>query len=143
MNDIKKIEDLIDGYATFADTGQADSQLALFTDDAKTVIYYPENPNNPQIIEGSKALLNGFSGLNQYEKTFHFIGQKKVTIKNDNEANAYVYTIAHHVKNEGKGEKSLMVMYIRYEDTLIKRNNNWYFKERDLHIDFIENRTIE
>lgn len=117
--------------------------MALFTDDAKTAVYFPGKPNDPQIISGSQALLDGFSGLNQYEKTFHFIGQKKITIKNENEAKAYVYTIAHHIKNEGKDAKSLMVMYIRYEDTLIKKDNRWLFKERDLHIDFIENRSLK
>ncbi len=34
-------------------------------------------------------------------------------------------------------------MYIRYEDTLIKKDNRWLFKERDLHIDFIENRSLK
>ncbi|EHN59092.1 nuclear transport factor 2 family protein [Oenococcus kitaharae] len=68
MNDTQEIENLIDDYATFADTRQADSQLALFTDDAKTAVYFPGKPNDPQIISGSQALLDGFSGLNQYEK---------------------------------------------------------------------------
>ncbi|EJE99149.1 nuclear transport factor 2 family protein [Liquorilactobacillus mali] len=142
MNDVKKIENLIDDYATFADTRNAVSQLSLFTDNAKTVVFYPEKPNEPQVIEGSRALLDGFSGLNQYEKTFHFIGQKNVSIEDDNKASAYVYTIAHHLKNDSKGHKSLMVMYIRYNDILVKKNDSWYFLERDLHIDFIENRTI-
>lgn len=142
MDDIKKIEDLINDYATFADTRQADAQLGLFTKNARSVVYFPAKPNEAQIIEGSDALLNGFSALKQYERTFHFIGQKKVTVEDNNKASAYVYTIAHHVKIKKDGTKVLMIMYIRYNDTLVKQGDKWFFQERVLHIDFTENRNI-
>lgn len=69
-------------------------------------------------------MLATFEALKQYEKTFHFIGQVQIALDSEKprQASAYVYTIAHHVITKENGEKSLMIAYLRYDDSFEKPN---------------------
>ena len=140
MNEIEQIEQTINNYATYADSREAEKQQALFTENAEITVYSPDS--EPQTIQGADSLLQGFKALEQYPHTFHLIGQKSINIIDSSNATAYVYTVAHHVIDNQDGSKSLMIMYIRYQDNLIKDNDNWLFEKRILHIDFIENRPL-
>lgn len=145
MTDKELIELTIDNYATYADTRQTQKQADLFAPDGGMTVYYPWNdPTKPELVDTQEKLIKTFEDLKQYDHTFHFIGQKDITLSDDgNHANAYVYTIAHHVLTNEKGERSLMVAYLRYNDTLRKQSGNWLFVNRDLHADFIENRLLK
>jgi SnoaL-like domain len=49
------------------------------------------------------------------------------------------HTLAHHLLDAEEG-RILLVMYIRYEDSFIKRDGTWRFAERKLHIDWTDSR---
>ncbi|WP_332371819.1 nuclear transport factor 2 family protein [Lactococcus cremoris] len=90
-------------------------------------------------------MLATFEALKQYEKTFHFIGQVQIALDSEKprQASAYVYTIAHHVITKENGEKSLMIAYLRYDDSFEKTESGWKFKHRELHADVIEHRDLK
>ena len=79
-----------------------------------------------------------FGDLNQYQATTHFNGQSTVVI-NGNEATGESYCLAHHVKVDGE-KHTLMVASIRYLDSFIKKNGQWYFRRRKLMVDWIDTR---
>jgi len=142
MTDLQLVDKCINDYATHADKRDAQAQRNLFTQDGKMVVYYPwGDPANPDVVQGDAALIQTFENLKQYQHTLHVIGQKTITL-NGNSASAYVYTVAHHVTANDDGSRTLMVAYLRYEDTLVKQGDSWLFSERKLYADFIENRPL-
>jgi len=142
MTDLHLIDTTINNYATYADKREATAQRNLFTEDGKMTVFYPWNdPSQPEIVQGDEALMQTFNNLKQYEHTLHVIGQKTITVDGDT-ATAYVYTVAHHVSVNEDGTKSLMIAYLRYEDSLVKQAGTWLFTERKLYADFIENRPL-
>jgi len=143
MTDKEKVQQVINDYATYADTRQTQKQFELFASDGSMTVYYPWNdPDKPDLVDTPEKLMATFEALKQYEHTFHMIGQSSVTVDGDT-AEAYVYTIAHHVTANEDGTKSLMVAYLRYNDKFGKQaDGSWLFTNRELHADFIENRPL-
>jgi hypothetical protein len=135
------IRELIDAYAYCADARDADGQKALFTTDTHFVVYMEGERSDPtDDLHGRESLTPVFENLNTYEVTMHFNGQSTVTIDGDG-ATAYTYCIAHHVYSEG-GTRKLMVAYLRYRDTIVKKQGTWLFAERRLYLDWAETRTL-
>lgn len=145
MTDKEMIQQTINDYATYADTRQTQKQFDLFTKNGSMTVYYPwNNPDAPEQVNTSEAMMATFEALKQYDQTFHFIGQSSIDMTNSDHPTAYVYTIAHHVITDEKGEKSLMIAYLRYNDTFEKQSDgHWLFSHRELHADFIENRPLQ
>ena len=79
-----------------------------------------------------------FADLNRYEATTHFNGQSTITLDGDR-ATGESYTIAHHLFREN-GDRKIMVASLRYLDTFAKIDGAWYFKERNLILDWSETR---
>lgn len=145
MTNKEEIHTLINNYATYADTRQTKAQFDLFTKDGSMSVYYPWNKGKAEEINTSEKMLATFEALKQYEKTVHFIGQVEIALDSEKprQASAYVYTIAHHVLTKENGEKSLMIAYLRYDDSFEKTESGWKFKHRELHADVIENRDLK
>ena len=55
----------------------------------------------------------------------HFNGQSTVTLDGD-EATGETYCIAHHVFS-ADGARQIMLAYLRYIDTYVKRSGAWLF----------------
>ena len=125
MTNKEEIHTLINNYATYADTRQTKAQFDLFTKDGSMSVYYPWNKGKAEEINTSEKMLATFEALKQYEKTVHFIGQVEIALDSEKprQASAYVYTIAHHVITKENGEKSLMIAYLRYDDSFEKINH--------------------
>jgi SnoaL-like domain len=135
------IRELIDAYASCADTRDADGQKALFTADTRFVVYMQGEGSDPtDDLHGRESLTPVFENLNTYELTMHLNGQCTVTIDGDR-ATVYTYCVAHHVYSESVTRK-LMVAYLRYRDTLVKEQGTWLFAERRLYLDWAETRTL-
>jgi ketosteroid isomerase-like protein len=134
------IRALVDAYAHCADRRDADRQKALFTDDTHFVVYMDGEGTDPsQEINGREALTPVFADLNRYEATSHFNGQSTIALDGDR-ATGESYCLAHHLYTEG-GERKLMVAYLRYRDTFVKRDGAWLFAERKLYVDWTDTRT--
>ena len=133
------IRELIDQYAFCADTRDAEGQMALFTEDTHFVVFMDAKASEPtQVISKRADLFPVFDNLNTYRATMHFNGQSKMQLNGDT-ATGITYCIAHHQTLE-EGIQKLMVAYIRYEDSFVRQNDKWFFAERKLLVDWIENR---
>jgi hypothetical protein len=135
------LRELVDAYAHCADRRDTKGQMALFTDDARFVVYMDAKSDIPsQELQGRDALSPIFDNLNQYVATAHFNGQSTVVLDGA-KATGISYCLAHHVLIHGS-ERSLMIASIRYLDKFTKIDGAWYFAQRRLLVDWIETRKI-
>ena len=133
------IRNLIDAYARCADRRDADGQMALFMEDAQFVVYMDGQGSAPsQVLDGREALPPVFDDLNRYQATMHFNGQSTVTLGGDR-ATGESYCIAHHL-SATRGERTLMIAYLRYHDRFVREAGGWLFAERKLYVDWTETR---
>ena len=135
------IRELIDAYAHCADRRDVEGQMSLFTPDTEFLVYMDSRSAVPaQEVRGRDGLRPVFENLNTYEATTHFNGQSTVTLA-QNSAAGISYCLAHHVHVDGAG-RSLMIASIRYLDHFVKMDGRWYFQQRKLMVDWIDNRPL-
>ena len=136
------IRELVEPYAHCADRRDAKGQMALFTTDAHFVVYMnAKDPTPSQELHSREALAPVFAALNQYDATTHFVGQSTIFTLSDSRATGEAYCLAHHVTvNDGK--RRLMVASLRYLDTFVKMDGSWLFAERQLYVDWLEERAL-
>jgi hypothetical protein len=63
---------------------------------------------------------------------------KKLTA---DQATGEAYCLAHHVTVNGE-KRRLMVASLRYHDTFVKRDGSWLFAERQLYVDWVDERAL-
>jgi hypothetical protein len=137
------IRELVEAYARCADRRDAAAQMALFTADTHFVVYLNARDASPsQELHSREALAPVFDDLNKYAATMHFIGQSTVSSLTSDKATGETYCLAHHLTIDDAGQR-LMVAALRYYDTFVKTNDRWFFAERLLYVDWIENRTLQ
>jgi ketosteroid isomerase-like protein len=135
------IRELVDAYAHCADRRDAAGQMALFTENARFVVFMnSRDPAPSQEISGREDLAPVFENLNSYETTTHFNGQSTIVL-NGARASGESYCLAHHV-SLANDKRSLMVASIRYLASFAKTNGRWLFSERKLMVDWIETRPL-
>jgi SnoaL-like domain len=136
------IRELVEAYAHCADRRDAKGQMALFTQDTRFVVYMnAKDPKPSQELHSSEALAPVFADLNQYDATTHFVGQSAIFTLTGNHATGETYCPAHHLTvNDGK--RCLMVASIRYLDTFSTIDGVWLFAERQLYVDWLEERAL-
>ncbi|MGI5149912.1 nuclear transport factor 2 family protein [Plantactinospora sp. CA-294935] len=134
------IRELVDAYAHLADRRDPQGQAALFTDDARVAVYdgEPDTTEPAQVLTGRNELATAFASLRNYDRTTHFNGQSTVTVDGD-DATGETYCLAHHLWTE-QGQRTLMVMSIRYHDTFVRQSGRWFFAERRLITDWVDRR---
>jgi hypothetical protein len=136
------IRELVEAYAYCADRRDAAGQMALFTPDTHFVVYMDaKNPTPSQELNSREALAPVFADLNKYQATMHFVGQSTILSPADNRATGQAYCLAHHLTVDGD-KRRLMIAALRYLDTFAKVDGAWFFAERRLYVDWIEERTL-
>ncbi len=136
------IRELVEAYAHCADRRDAKGQMSLFTEDTHFVVYMSAKDTVPTIdLQSRMALAPIFADLNKYDATTHFVGQSTIYALAKEQATGEAYCIAHHVTVD-TGKRRLMVASLRYLDTFAKVNGNWLFAERQLYVDWMEERTL-
>jgi SnoaL-like domain len=136
------IRELIEAYAHFADRRDAKRQMSLFTANTRFVVYMHAKDLTPtQELHSREALAPVFAELNKYEATTHFIGQSSITSLLADRATGETYCLAHHVTLDGT-KRRLMVASLRYLDTFVKIDGAWFFAERRLYVDWIDERAL-
>jgi ketosteroid isomerase-like protein len=116
------IGELIDAYAHCADRRDAKGQMDLFTDDTRFVVYMDATSDQPtQELRGREALAPVFDDLNTYAATFHFNGQRSVSLDGDR-ATGESYCLAHHLSVSQDGQRTMMIAAIRYLDAFVKQD---------------------
>lgn len=136
------IRELVEAYAHCADRRDAKGQMSLFTADTHFVVYMnAKDPKPSQELHSREALAPVFADLNQYAATMHFIGQSTIFTLTGDRATGEAYCLAHHLTVEGE-KRRLMVAALRYYDTFVKVDGAWLFAERQLYVDWIEERVL-
>ena len=136
------IRELIEAYAHCADRRDAKDQMALFTEDTHFVVYMnTKDPTPSQELHSREALAPVFAELNKYDATTHFVGQSTIFTLTPDRATGEAYFLAHHVTVDG-GKRRLMVASLRYLDTFVKIDGGWFFSERRLYVDWMEERAL-
>ena len=136
------IRELIEAYAHCADRRDAKGQMSLFTADTHFVVYMNAKDAMPsQELHSREALAPVFAELNKYEATTHFLGQSTIFTLTEDSATGEAYCLAHHVTLEG-GKRRLMLASLRYLDTFVKNDGSWFFAERRLYVDWMEERAL-
>ncbi len=136
------IRELVEGYAHCADRRDAKGQMALFTPDTHFVVYMnAKDPTPSQELHSREALAPVFDDLNKYAATMHFVGRSTILTLTNDRAMGEAYTIAHHLTVDG-ARRRLMIAMLRYNDSFVKTNGEWFFAERLLYVDWIEERAL-
>jgi len=136
------IRELVEAYARCADRRDAKGQMALFTEDTHFVVYMnAKDPTPSQELHSREALVPVFAELNKYDATTHFVGQSTIFTLTPDRATGEAYCLAHHVTVDG-GKRRLMVASLRYLDTFVKIGGAWFFSERRLYVDWMEERAL-
>src|SRR6202011_128748 len=136
------IRELIEAYAHCADRRDAKGQMALFTKETHFVVYMnAKDPTPSQELRSREALAPVFAELNKYDATTHFVGQSTIFTLTDDRGTGEAYCLAHHVTVDG-GKPRLMIASLRYLDTFVKIDDAWLFAERQLYVDWIEERAL-
>jgi ketosteroid isomerase-like protein len=134
------IRELIDAYARCADRRDAAGQMALFTDDARFVVFMDATVDEPTWeLHGRDALAPVFDDLRRYVATTHFNGQSTVVLDGVR-ATGESYCLAHHLAVGDGGGRTMMVAALRYLDDFVKHDGVWLFAERRLELDWTETR---
>jgi hypothetical protein len=136
------IRELIDAYAHDADRRETEKQVALFTTDAilENIHAEPGKIHDTTMLRGSKALTDGFSTLKKFDVTMHFNGQSTLDIHGDT-ATGETYCLAHHIFTEN-GQRVIMIIGIRYLDTIVRIQGRWLFAKRQLFYDWVDKRPV-
>ena len=136
------IRELVEAYAHCADRRDAKGQMSLFTMDTHFVVYMDaKDPKPSQELRSREALAPVFAELNKYDATTHFVGQSTILTLTANRATGEAYCLAHHVSIES-GKRRLMLASLRYLDTYVKIEDAWLFAERQLYVDWLEERAL-
>src|SRR6267154_5765288 len=136
------IRELVEAYAHCADRRDAKGQMALFTGDARFVVYMDtKDPKPSQELHSREALAPVFADLNQYAATMHFLGQTTILTLTRDRGTGETYCLPHHLTIDG-GKRRLMIAALRYTDTFVKMDGSWLFAERKLYVDWLEQREL-
>jgi SnoaL-like domain len=92
-------------------------------------------------VAGQKPARPVSADLNQYDATTHFVGQSTIFTLNGDRATGETYCLAHHVTADGE-KRGLIVVSLRYLDTFAKIDGAWFFAERLLYVDWLEQRAL-
>ena len=136
------IRELVDAYAHCADRRDAKAQMALFTEDTHFVVYMnAQDPKPSMDLHTRDALAPVFADLNKYDTTTHFVGQSTISTLTGDRATGEAYCLAHHVTLDG-GKRRIMIASLRYYDTFLKTDGAWLFAERQLYVDWVDERAL-
>ena len=136
------IRELVEAYAHCADRRDAKGQMALFTPDTHFVVYInAKDPKPSQELHSREALAPVFADLNKYVATMHFLGQTTILTLTSDRGTGETYCMPHHLAVDGE-KRRLMIAALRYYDTFVKLDGAWLFAERQLYVDWIEERPL-
>jgi hypothetical protein len=137
------LRELVDSYAQQVDRRQAASVAALFTAEGRLVSRLHQAAGEAPIVRRGRHEIAAalVAGLDRYIATTHVVGGQVVSIDGDT-ATGDAVCLAHHVY-ESHGSRRMLVMAVRYSDTFARQADGWGFAERQLQLDWREDRIME
>jgi hypothetical protein len=134
---------LVDTYARDVDRRDTAAVAALFSERGRLVAHFgPRVGGMPAVRTGRADIEDALvEGLRRYEATTHVVGGQVVAIDGDS-AQGETVCLAHHIY-ERAGERRLLVLAVRYEDTFVREDGEWRFAERALRLDWRDDRPLD
>ncbi len=135
---------LADDYASACDRRDSDMFVSAFHPDAVLVVHATGDPDTTvATIRGHDQLATIPGRLDQYDRTYHFVGNTRYAI-DANSATGEVYCLAHHLTLEPASSDAQsgtdLVMFIRYLDAYRRVSGRWGIDERRVMVDWTERR---
>lgn len=133
-DDIVAIQQVLYRYCFAVDKGTADDVAALFHEDAILMPIYSGEPP----AKGRAAIRNWFTVYHRNQRGSvdylrHCVTNPVIEVSG-NEATSQCYLIADAV-NKASGKPYSVSGY--YLDKLVKEGGRWYFKERQIHVNYM------
>lgn len=128
---------LVEEYAVITDAYDYDAWVALFTADGE---FAPRNAgeSEPFVIWKGEQLADVLHNNDQWERTFHMIGNHQVSFDDPERPKGVTYCLAHH---KYRGEPKAYVMLMRYYDEYVRTADGWRFAAR--HPEMVWNQITE
>jgi uncharacterized protein (TIGR02246 family) len=139
------LRDLVDAYARHVDRRDAHGVAALFTGEGRLVSRLHDGGGDAPIVRQGRDEIAGalVAGLDRYVVTTHVVGGQTVIFDAAGDsAIGDTVCLAHHVY-ESDGEHRMLVMAVRYADIYARQPGGWAFAERQLTLDWREDRVME
>jgi uncharacterized protein (TIGR02246 family) len=133
---------LVDTYACHVDRRDTDAVAELFTEDGRLIAHFYSGPDGSVPVRAGRAEIRAalVAGLERYLGTTHVVGGQVVDVDGDH-ATGETVCLAHHVY-ERDGDRRLLVMAVRYGDTFVRESGTWRFAERQLRLDWRDDRPM-
>jgi hypothetical protein len=145
LADRLEIRRLVDAYALCADRVDNEGAAALFAPDGVLRICERGKAEPVRMRTGREEIAAAFKGLDRYEVTMHVVANHVVEIDGDT-ATGETYCLAHHVRpvetGGGPDGRADYVMHIRYLDRYVRLSEGWRIAERELQVEFTEDRPV-
>ncbi len=135
------LRNLVESYASFADSGEPERVAGLFTLDAQLVIALTPGAEPTSIRNGRAEIAAAIAALSRYWSTTHVIANVQVEIARESASGA-VGCIAHHIEGP-EGQRRDRVLYIRYTDKYVRAEGTWRIAWREVKVIAAENRPLQ
>ncbi len=136
------IRQLVDDYARAADRVDGPAAGACFAPDGVLRTRNRGQTEAFRVRTGPDEISAAFVGLSRYEVTLHVVANHYVQLDGDT-GTGETYCLAHHVHDAEDGSGKLdYVMAIRYLDEYRRTESGWRFAQRELVVEFTEDRPV-
>jgi hypothetical protein len=137
-----EIRQLVERYASAADRGDGASVGQLFTEDGEFAMWLdPDSPDPTSFREGRAEIAGAIDRIRDYSHTHHTIGSHTAEIAGDR-ATGEVRCEAHHLIGAPPNVKD-HVMFAYYLDEYVREDGKWFFKRRELRVNWISVLPVE
>ena len=123
-------------YGRFADQRRFADMAALFVADGRMLMYRPRATEPAESPQGHAQLIAAFDALTSFAVTSHVLAPSDIEIDGA-DARAHTYCMAHHISETSEG-KTRFTLADRYDDTLVRVEGQWLFRERRKYTDWTE-----
>lgn len=148
VSDESELRALSTAYASAVDGIDGELLSQLFVEDGELAVPAVPDQLDPVVVRtGQEALRRVPEGLRRYARTFHQVSNHRYSIDGDR-ATGEVLCVAHHQSGPAPspgGDPATLtdtVWYIRYVDDYRRTQQGWRFGRRELHLQWIEERTV-
>jgi hypothetical protein len=136
FDDWLAITRMIVRYGRLADQRRSGDMADLFTADGRMLMFRPRADEPAEAPEGRGQLIAAFDALAAFVVTSHVLSPSDVEIEGDS-ATAHTSCMSHHISEAPEG-RIRFTLADRYEDTLVRIEGRWLFRERRKYTDWTE-----
>ena len=123
-------------YGRFADQRRFADMADLFVAEGRMLMFRPRADAPTESPQGRDELIAAFHELDVFVATTHALAPSEVEIDGDT-ARARTACMSHHIRETPDG-RMRFTLADRYDDTLVRLDGRWLFRERRKYTDWTE-----